>query len=49
MSLDVLGRIRIARLFGLALAYDPRGLNRPEYLAPGMLPSVAGPWRIYRF
>ncbi len=41
-------RIRFANLFGLDLAYDKRGIYRPEYLAPGTKPIVPGPWRIYR-
>ena len=42
-------RAKLARLLGLALAYDRRGIERVEFLAPGMKPAVAGPWTIYRF
>ena len=42
-------RSRLARLLGLSLAYDARGLERVQWLAPGMLPAIPGPWRIYRF
>lgn len=42
-------RARLARLFSLALAYDARGLERVQFLAPDTLPTIPGPWRIYRF
>ena len=42
-------RARLARLFDLRIAYDPRGLNRVQFLAPGMEPKIEGPWRIYGF
>lgn len=42
-------RARLARLFGLSLAYDRRQLERVQFLAPGTLPTLPGPWTIYRF
>jgi hypothetical protein len=42
-------RAQLARLLDLGIAYDRRGLNRPQFLAPGMKPSITGPWTIYRF
>jgi hypothetical protein len=42
-------RARLARLFGLALAYHRGGDHRPEFLKPGMQPNKAGLWTIYRF
>jgi hypothetical protein len=36
-------------LLGLSLAYDARGLEPVQWLAPDMLPAIPGPWRIYRF
>ena len=42
-------RVRLARLFNLKLAYDRRGLFRPQFLAPGMQPSIDGPWTVYGF
>jgi len=42
-------RAKLARLFGLALAYDRRGLYPVQWLPPDTLPTIEGPWRIYRF
>ena len=42
-------RARLARLLGLALAYDRRGIERVQWLPPATLPAIDGPWRIYRF
>jgi hypothetical protein len=33
----------------LALAYDRRGVERVQFLAPATLPAIPGPLRIYRF
>jgi len=42
-------RARLARLFDLRLAYDRRGLERPQFLTRGMRPRIEGPWTIYGF
>jgi hypothetical protein len=42
-------RARLARLFNLSIAFDRRGLHRPQFLAPGMKPDIEGPWTIYGF
>lgn len=42
-------RARIARLFDLALAYEQSYRHPPQVLAPGMMPTLEGRWRIYRF
>ena len=36
-------RARLARLFNLSLAYDQRQIERVQFLAPGMLPTIPGP------
>ena len=40
--------VKLARLLDLGIAFDPRGLFSPEYVAPGGKPRTEGPWRVYR-
>jgi hypothetical protein len=41
-------RINLARRFNLDLAYDQRGLEKPQFLAPGSKPNHPGNWNVYR-